>query len=279
MIIFPSAKVNIGLNIIERRPDGYHNIETVFYPIGWRDALEVVPSSPSKSLATPPKEEGICTVSGAFVPDGDVENNLVMKALRLIENDFQLDATDIFLQKNIPFGAGLGGGSSDGACMIRLLNDYFQLGLSMQQMERYASRLGADCPFFIQNRPLFASGIGDEFEQIELDLTGYVFVVVKPDFFVPTSEAYALITPCKPQLSLKELIKLPVNEWKKYIKNDFEQPVGAHYPAIATIKRQLYEQGAVYASLSGSGSAVYGIFHTEITPSFSFPDGYIWRAF
>ncbi len=255
MIRFPNAKINIGLNITRRRADGYHDIETVFYPIGWKDALEIVPSEQSN--------EG-CSYHGSGLNiDCSPEKNLVFKAYALLKNDFPLPPVDIYLHKVIPYGAGLGGGSSDAASMLLLLNEWANLGLTLDELAVYASKLGADCSFFIYNKPLFAQGIGNLFEPLELSLAGYYLVLVKPPVFVSTAEAYASVTPTLPEVSLKELLKMPVREWKGRVNNDFEESVFARSPLIREIKEQLYLSGALYASMSGSGSSVYAIFAQE----------------
>ena len=254
MITFPNAKINLGLNIVSKRPDGYHNLETVFYPIPLCDALEIVPSETNETIFHP---------SGIAIA-GDANDNLILKAYRLLKNDFDLPPVQIFLHKNIPFGAGLGGGSSDAAFMLKLLNDYANLGLSDSQLEDYAARLGADCPFFIRNKPVFAEGIGNIFSPIELSLKGYYLLLVKPDISVSTQEAYALIQPKPAEESIVEILQRPVNEWKNRLKNDFEHSVFARYPKIGEIKEKLYQEGAVYAAMSGSGSAVFGLFEGEI---------------
>lgn len=256
MITFPNAKINLGLNIVEKRPDGYHNLETIFYPIKLQDALEVTrlqdDTAPFK-----------LHVSGTNL-EGTAEDNLVVKAYRLLKDDFQLPPIDIHLFKHIPTGAGLGGGSADCAFMIKLLNEKFNLNLSIDQMEQYAAKLGADCAFFIQNKPVFATGIGNLFHPIDFSLKGYHLVLVKPNSSVSTREAYANIIPCKPEASLLEIIKQPVETWRESMKNDFEYSVFLSHPEIAAIKDKLYDLGAVYASMSGSGSAVYGIFKAPI---------------
>lgn len=250
MICFPNAKINLGLRVVSRRPDGYHHIETVFYPVPLCDALEIVPS-----------EIGETTFSqNGILVDGNPEDNLVMKAFRLLEKDFNLPKIAVYLRKQIPFGAGLGGGSADAAFMLKLLNDFAGLGLSVEELEKYAGRLGADCPFFIRNNPVFAEGIGDIFTPIEISLQGYYLVLVKPDIYVSTKEAYAGITPKQPSDRLMDIIRLPIEEWRDLMTNDFEEGIFARYPAIGEIKRTLYRMGAVYASMSGSGSSVFGIF-------------------
>ncbi len=257
MITFPNAKINLGLNITEKRPDGYHNLETIFYPINLQDALEV------KRLEGSDKDYTL-RISGTTL-DGAPEDNLVIKAYNLLKQDFpQMPAIDVHMYKHIPVGAGLGGGSSDAAFMLKLLNEKFALNLTDEQMEAYAARLGADCAFFIRNKAVFASGIGNIFEPIELSLKGWHIVLVKPDIFVSTKEAYALVKPHAPALSLKEIIKQPVETWKDTMVNDFEASVFAKHPAIAAIKDKLYDMGAVYASMSGSGSSVFGLFKEPI---------------
>lgn len=255
MLTFPNAKINLGLNIIEKRPDGYHNLETVFYPVPIEDALEI-------NLSDDKTTKYRLYQSGLKI-DGDIENNLVVKAYKLLDADFNLHAIDIHLFKHIPFGAGLGGGSSDAAFMLLLLNNTFKLNLTTQQLEDYAARLGADCAFFIQNKPTYAEGIGNIFSSIDLSLKDYRIVLVKPDIFVSTRDAFAKIKPYRPQHSLKEIIKLPVEEWKQYMVNDFEASVFSKFPAIGDIKQQLYQCGALYASMSGSGSSVFGLFRPD----------------
>jgi 4-diphosphocytidyl-2-C-methyl-D-erythritol kinase len=256
MITYPNAKINLGLNIVEKRPDGYHNLETVFYPINLQDALEV--------NVQEGEDEFSLKVSGVPI-EGEPENNLVVKAYRLLKKDYpDIPAIDIHMYKHIPTGAGLGGGSSDAAFMIKLLNEKFRLNLSIEKMEEYAAILGADCAFFIQNKPVFATGIGNIFEPIQLSLKGYYLVLVKPDIFVSTKDAFAHITPIKPTQSLKEIIRMPVETWRATMKNDFEESVFQKFPEIAAIKDKLYDLGAIYASMSGSGSSVFGIFREQV---------------
>ena len=256
MITYPNAKINLGLNIVEKRPDGYHNLETVFYPINLQDALEV--------NLLEGEEEFSLKVSGVPI-EGEPENNLVVKAYRLLKKDYpEMPAIDIHMYKHIPTGAGLGGGSADAAFMIKLLNEKFKLNLSIEKMEEYAAILGADCAFFIQNKPVFATGIGNIFEPIQLSLKGYYLVLVKPDIFVSTKDAFAHIIPSQPTQSLKEIIRMPVETWRATMKNDFEDSVFQKFPEIAAIKDKLYDLGAVYASMSGSGSSVYGIFREQV---------------
>lgn len=256
MITFPNAKINLGLNITEKRSDGYHNLETIFYPIKLQDALEVTRLEESS-------EPFKLHISGTTL-EGKPDDNLVVKAYNLLKQDFQLPPVDIHLFKHIPTGAGLGGGSADCAFMIKLLNEKFHLELSLEQMETYAAKLGADCAFFIQNKPVFATGIGNIFQPIDFSLKGYHLVLVKPNSSVATREAYANITPRKPEVSLLQIIKQPIETWKNSMKNDFEDSVFLTHPEIAAIKDKLYDLGAVYASMSGSGSAVFGIFKSPI---------------
>lgn len=260
MLIFPNAKVNIGLNVINRRDDGYHNLETIFYPIKIKDILEVI------------KADALSFESAGLEIPGRIEDNLCVKGYHLLKKDFDLPPVKIFLYKHIPIGAGLGGGSADAAFFIRLINQKFEIGLTDGQMVGYARQLGADCAFFIQNKPVFAQGIGDELEPVELDLSKYTIALVMPPVHVSTAEAYRGVRPALPGRSLKELIQLPVGEWKNYIKNDFEQSVFKNHPAIRGVKAALYEAGAIYASMSGSGASVFGLFeekpdlsHVELT--------------
>ncbi len=250
MITFPNAKINIGLNITERRPDGYHNLETVFYPVKIYDALEIIPA-----------DEMSFNASGLGIP-GRVEDNLCLKGYDLLKKDFNLPPINIHLHKHIPIGAGLGGGSADAAFFIKLLNKEFSLGLDSQQMCAYGSQLGADCAFFIDSQPVYAFGKGDEFEAIGLDLSAYHIALVMPPAHVSTAEAYRGVKPKPSEAPLKELIKLPVGEWRHFIKNDFEENIFKNHPVIRGVKAAFYEAGALYASMSGSGSSVFGIFKT-----------------
>ena len=264
MICFPNAKINLGLHIVHKRTDGYHNIETIFYPIPLRDALEVV-EAPGYSF----KQMGIPI-------HGKAENNLVITALNLVKQHYTVPSVDIYLRKAIPFGAGLGGGSSNAAHMLKLLNTFANLHLSDQRLEEMAASIGADCPFFIQNRPVLASGIGNIFDKIDLSLEGYTIYIIKPDVSVSTKEAYAAINPTAPAISLKEIAKMPVSAWKNIMVNDFEPSVFKQYPIIATIKDKLYKHGAIYASMSGSGSSVFGLFDKDV--ELNFQDCFVWKG-
>jgi len=273
MICFPNAKINVGLHIVSRRPDGYHNLETIFYPIGMRDALEIIPTPDGQYPASAQKFRFFQT--GNMIP-GKEEDNLVIKALQLFGAEKQLPVIDIHLLKKIPTGAGLGGGSSDAAFMLQLLNDTFPPGYSGEALIELAGKLGADCPFFLHNKPVYATGTGNQWEPIELDLENYFLIIVKPEAGMSTKEAYSLITPRQPELSLKEIVKKPIHEWKAWMKNDFETPVFKKYPEIRTIKQQMYDLGAVYAAMSGSGSAVYGFFHREPAWQSAFGGYFVW---
>jgi 4-diphosphocytidyl-2-C-methyl-D-erythritol kinase len=255
MINFPNAKINIGLNITERRPDGYHNLETIFYPVKINDALEVIEAA-----------ELSFESSGLDIP-GRMEDNLCVKGYHLLKKDFDIPPVKIHLHKNIPIGAGLGGGSADGAFFIRLMNDKFDLGLTINQQLNYARKLGADCAFFIESKPVFAFEKGDEFETIKLDLSGYSIALVMPDVHISTSEAYSGVKPALVKESLLDLIYEPIGEWRKLIKNDFENNVFKNHVEIRGVKAALYEAGAIYASMSGSGASVFGIFNE--TPDLS----------
>ncbi len=252
MILFPNAKINIGLNILSRREDGFHNLETIFYPLAIRDALEVVEADQMKF-----------TSSGLEIP-GDTMDNLCLKAYYLLSKEYKLPPVHIHLHKNIPIGAGLGGGSADASFFIRLINQKFELGMDALQMEGYASKLGSDCAFFIQNKPAIAVGKGDQLQTINLDLSSYFIMLVMPQVQVSTSDAYRGVRPETMASSLADLIKLPVEAWRVAIKNDFEPSVFLQYPIISEVKSKLYSAGALYACMSGSGSSVFGIFEKEL---------------
>ncbi len=248
MITFPSAKINIGLHITSRRPDGYHNLETIFYPIKIKDALEVIEGS-KMSFET----------SGIEIP-GHANENLCLQTYDLMRGDFDLPNINIHLHKKIPIGAGLGGGSANAAFFIKLINQKFELGLSTEVMQNYCRKLGADCAFFVENKPVFAFGKGDEFENIDLDLSNYFMALVMPSVHVSTGEAYRGVRPKRPEQSLKGLIKLPIEQWQGKIINDFEHHILKNHPSIRGVKSALLEAGALFALMSGSGASVYGIF-------------------
>ncbi len=249
MVVFPNAKINLGLNIIEKRQDGDHNIESCFYPIPFTDALEVIES---KKLSF--------TSSGIPIP-GNSKDNLCLKAYHLLKGQFDIPPVAIHLHKHIPIGAGLGGGSADGAFMIKLLNEKFNLEISVEEQEKLAGQLGSDCPFFIQNKPVFVEGTGNVFSDIDFSLKGYYLALALPNVYVSTPNAYASIIPVKSSINLKSMLQnTPVQAFQGVVKNDFETPVFKKYSALELIKQELIKQGALYASMSGSGSAVYGIF-------------------
>lgn len=261
MITFPIAKINLGLNVVEKRPDGYHNLETVFYPVRIEDALEVYEMDERFPSAVD------CDLKVTNIPiEGNEQRNLVVRAYQLLKGDFpQLPRVHAHLYKGIPTQAGMGGGSSDCAFMITLLNRLFSLGLSEQQMEQYAARLGADCAFFVASRPAYAEGIGELLQPVSLDLSGLYLAVVRPAIPVPTREAFSLITPHHPAKNCRDIVMQPVETWRDELVNDFEQSVFALHPEIGAIKQQLYDLGAVYAAMSGSGSAVFGLFRQPVS--------------
>ncbi len=252
MITFPNAKINLGLNIVSRRPDGYHNLETVFCPIGLSDVLEIVPAAKGESTTL--------QCYGRTV-DCPTEKNLVMKAYRLMEREAGAPPVAMHLYKHIPDGAGLGGGSSDASATMLMVNEMFDLGLSRERLAQMAATIGADCPFFIYNTPMTASGIGDVLKPASIDLKGLTLLLVKPEVSVPTAVAYSRVTPTPSDTDLAALLALPVAKWKEAgVKNDFEPSVMAAYPELAAIKQRIEQSGAAYAAMSGSGSAIFGIF-------------------
>jgi 4-diphosphocytidyl-2-C-methyl-D-erythritol kinase len=258
MIAFSNSKINLGLHIINKRDDGFHNLETVFYPIPLNDSLELIPNQ-NNSI----NEVGFH--SFGLTIDGDISQNLIVKAFHLLAKDFDIKSVDFYLLKNIPMGAGLGGGSSNAAFALKMLNEYFELNISTTKLKQYAAILGSDCAFFIENTPSFATCRGEVLDPIDISLKGYFFVLVKPDIHVRTAEAFANVYKRgNEQTSLKELIKNPIENWKNLIENDFEKSVFIHHPAIKNLKEKLYENGAIYSSMSGSGASVFGLFKNEI---------------
>lgn len=267
MLVFPNCKINLGLHIVSKRPDGFHNIETVFYPVNWCDALEVIENRDNN-------EAFVFSQSGLPV-SGKTEDNLIYKAWQLISNDKKIPNIKVHLHKTIPMGAGLGGGSSDAAHFINLVNSKFQLGYSENALSSIASQLGSDCAFFIHNTPVYAEGKGNEFSDVELNLGGYYILVVYPAIHSNTREAYEGLSPKKPAQDIRFVLSQePVTSWKELLINDFETTLFYKYPAIHLLKEKLYQSGAVYASMSGSGSAVFGIFTHEpfmdLPPAYSF---------
>jgi 4-diphosphocytidyl-2-C-methyl-D-erythritol kinase len=256
MVVFPNAKINIGLQILGKRTDGYHNLHTIFFPVNLKDALEVIESE-SKD------EEIVFSHSGRKIA-GDVKENICYKAYHLIKKDFpELPNVCVHLHKNIPMGAGLGGGSADGSFMLALLNEKFKLKISQENLLKYALQLGSDCPFFIINKPCEAFGRGEELKEISLDLSAYKILLVNPGIHVNTAKAFSQIKPNANQKDFLSAIQKPISEWKNFITNDFEEVVFKDHPAVEIIKNELYSRGALFASMSGSGSSVYGIFENE----------------
>ncbi|MCW3086835.1 MAG: 4-(cytidine 5-diphospho)-2-C-methyl-D-erythritol kinase [Sediminibacterium sp.] len=269
MVSFPNCKINLGLNITRKREDGYHDLETIFYPVGLKDALEAI------KLPNAANDPELLFNSSGLPIAGEPADNLCIKAWHLVREDFPaLPAVQLHLHKAIPMGAGLGGGSADGAFTLTLLNNLFQLDLSSEQLHYYALRLGSDCPFFLQNKPCYATGRGEQLQEIELDLSDFSLLIVSPGIHVSTAAAFSGITPKAPAHSLKEIIRQPVSQWRGMLVNDFEEPVGRQYPGIIKVREALYDSGALYASMTGSGSAVFGLFEKgkdvqpDIDPSF-----------
>ncbi|GAA4141347.1 4-(cytidine 5'-diphospho)-2-C-methyl-D-erythritol kinase [Sphingobacterium kyonggiense] len=251
MLKFANAKINIGLHITRKREDGYHDLETIFYPVKLYDVIEVRKA----------EEMGLSIWNSSLVADAD---NLCLRAYNLLKTDYEIPLVHIDLLKNIPIGAGLGGGSSDATAVLGLLNDMFELNISTEKLKEYAAQLGADCSFFVENKAQYAEGIGTQLKDIELDLSAYHIVLVKPDIHISTAEAYRAVIPQKPEIDLRDAVKLPIQEWKYTIRNDFEFSLFEKYPLIRDIKSKLYELGAVYASMSGSGSSVFGLFEDQV---------------
>ncbi len=250
MIVFPNAKINLGLNVLRRRQDGYHDIETCFYPVLWKEALEAIPANKFSM-----------EFSGIFIPGEG--KNIVEKAFEALRSNHDLIGASVHLHKVIPIGAGLGGGSADGAFALKLFNELFKLELNESELETIALTLGADCAFFIKNRPAFASGIGEKLEEIAPVLNGMHIVMVYPNLHISTKEAYGSISPSVPGITIREIIeKRHVNQWEGLLVNDFEKPLFRKYPVMQQLKKSLYEKGAIYAAMSGSGSTVFGIFQS-----------------
>ncbi len=274
MITFPNSKINLGLDIVSKRPDGYHNLETIFYPVPLCDVLEITINDEEDA-----PDYTFNMYNASF--DGDSNDNLVVKAYKTLSLEHTLPKVQMSLYKHIPTGAGLGGGSSDAAFTLKMLNEIGKLALSDEQLEEYASRIGADCAFFIKNQPAFATGIGNILSNVECHLQGYHLVLVKPHIHISTKEAYSMVTPSQPPVSLFDVAPRPVNMWRSSMKNDFERSVFAKYPETADIKDKLYGLGAFYASMSGSGSSFFGIFENEVssdTLAQLFPDCFRWQC-
>ena len=284
MICFPNAKINIGLNVVSKRNDGFHNIETVFYPIKISDILEFNKINYLRELPSVGSEYNEKQIKeSTFTQTGielkiEKEKNICYKAYSLLAEFYSLPALNIHLHKIIPFGAGIGGGSADAAFMLKELNNFFNLKLNKIELENYASQIGSDCAFFIKNKPVFAFEKGNKFKDIELSLDGYYILLVKPDIFVSSADAFSGITVKPIENSLIDLIKKPITEWKNYIYNDFETTVFKKYPVLNQIKKELYNQGAVYASMSGSGSSIYGIFKKKPQKTKAFNGYFVWNG-
>ena len=272
MIDFPNCKINLGLNILRKRTDGYHDLETVFYPIALHDTLEIIENKePNKNHAMP------FTTSGFSVP-GMATSNICVKAYKLLRKKFpKLPLIKMHLHKAVPLGAGLGGGSADAAFVLKILNNLFNLCLTIPQLMEFADELGSDCPFFILNKPCFATGRGEILEEINLDLSDYKIAIVNPGIHVTTGDVFSKMKPVVPEKSIKEIITLPIKKWKAELQNDFEKIIFKQYREIVDIKDSFYSDGAIYASMSGSGSTVYGIFKKDQKIKLSFPDHYFVR--
>ncbi|WP_031528900.1 4-(cytidine 5'-diphospho)-2-C-methyl-D-erythritol kinase [Dyadobacter crusticola] len=266
MLVFPNAKINIGLNIVEKRPDGFHNIESCFYPVGWKDALEITRS-----------ESFSAEFDGISIP-GNEADNICVKAYQQLAADYDLPPVKIHLLKGIPIGAGLGGGSADAAFTIKALNEFFDLNISFEKQLSYARRLGSDCAFFILNQPAYCFGKGDEFEPIDIKLKGKWIVLVNPGIHISTVEAYSGIKPQRSDADLRSLLSKPIGTWKDHVKNDFEATLFPKYALLSEIKEELYKQGALYASMSGSGSTIFGIFEQEADLANDFSQFKIWQG-
>lgn len=272
MVVFPNCKINLGLRILRKRNDGYHDLETVFYPLPLTDILEIIPYPVyQKNFSIPFTKTGL-------VIEGDPSENLCIKAYKLLKKDYpQMPNVQIFLHKAVPAGGGLGGGSADAAFTLVLLNKEFNLGISQEQFLDYALKLGSDCPFFLINKPSLAKGRGEILEPIQLDLSGYKIVVVNPGIHINTGRAFLNTKPCEPRQSIPEILAKPIERWKDELVNDFEQWAFSEYRQLVEIKDQLYVRGALYASLSGSGSTVFGLFRKEDSLNFSFPENYFLK--
>ncbi len=267
MLTFPNAKINIGLRITEKRSDGFHTLQSGFYPINWTDALEIIPA-----------ETFVFSSSGLSIPGSNPDQNLCVRAYTMLRADFRLPPVQIHLHKIIPIGAGLGGGSSDAAFVLKSLNERFTLGLTSGELENYARRLGSDCAFFVENRPVYCVEKGDVFEEINLDLSGYYALLIYPNLAISTAEAYAGVQPRQPETPLREQLMTPVDTWCDTVRNDFEDSLFPKHPLLARIKAELYEAGAIYASMSGSGSTMYGLFNAPVIVPNQFQTYSVWKG-
>lgn len=268
MINFPNCKINLGLRVLSKRTDGFHEVETLLFPIAMFDILEIIPA---------PDDQFNFRNTGLSI-SGDRKYNLVVRAYEIMRTQYNIPPVHIHLHKTIPMGAGLGGGSADAAYALKMLNEIFNIKLETEKIEAYARQLGSDCNFFIQNIPALATGKGDHLKPINLDLSGFQIIIIKPEVHIPTVDAYSWITPTDNGLSVKEIIKMPVEKWKNTLVNDFEASVFQHFPEIAGIKTKLYNMGAKYATLTGSGSAVFGLFDKRSNLSLDFPGCFVWQG-
>lgn len=275
MICFPNAKINLGLNIVEKRADGFHNIETVFYPVNWCDALELIENKDFQQ-----GDEKINLSLSGIVVKGNAQDNLIAKAYKLMDKVYNLPPVKAHLHKNIPMGAGLGGGSSDAAFFIKLLNNKFLLNLNAAEQLNFAEQLGSDCAFFIENKPVYASEKGDVFSEVKIDLSQYHIVIVYPAIHSNTALAYKGVVPTKPQKNIQSIIAGEIKNWKTELVNDFEKTIFLQHLELQKLKNSFYAKRALYASMSGSGSAVYGVFEKEVDiKGFGLPNNYlIWQS-
>ena len=269
MVIFPNAKINIGLSVIRKRNDGFHDIESIFYPIGLCDSLEYLETKDTSAI-----DIASVTYSGPFPVTG---KDICIKLTEMLRDLFSFPALRIHIHKNIPSGAGLGGGSSDAAFLLKSLNSRYSFELNQSQLEELASRIGSDCPFFIKNNPCLVTGKGEVLQEIHLSLKGYYLILIYPGTQVSTAEAYREIIPSDKSPNLRELAREPVNQWKYLISNQFEDSVFRSYPPLSEIRKELYSMGALYASMTGSGSAIYGLFSSEVNIPKQFSDYFIFR--
>jgi len=267
MLVFPNAKINIGLNIVEKRPDGFHNIESCFYPVGWSDALEV-------TLA----ETFLFHSDGISIP-GNAADNLCTKAYEMLRKDYDLSPVKIHLLKTVPIGAGLGGGSADAAFSLKTLNQLFELDISIDEQEKYARQIGSDCAFFIRNKPRYCFEKGDQFEAIDINISGKWIVLINPGIHISTVEAYSGVVAKRSTENLRNILREPIAAWRGRVNNDFEATLFKKYPLLEELKEKLYGHGAEYAAMSGSGSTLYGIFGKEQNLKEHFPDFRLWQGF
>jgi 4-diphosphocytidyl-2-C-methyl-D-erythritol kinase len=288
MVVFPNCKINLGLHVVRKREDGYHDLETIFYPLPLRDALEVIKADGRRQKAetgnprqvgagwqSAEQSEPVALHLSGLIVQGSAADNLCVKAYNLLKKDHpQITAIDLYLHKAIPMGAGLGGGSADGAFTLQALTDKFQLNLSREKLLDYSLQLGSDCPFFIINKPCYATGRGELLQSIQLDLSAYSFLVVHPGVHINTGWAFSQLTPAPSPQPLPEIIQQPVASWRNNLTNDFETPVCKHHPDLQAIKDALYEAGALYASMTGSGSCFYGLFPKNQLPALQWPAQY-----